>query len=67
MPSVGPFQAEILKGRVAQAPAQDTHCNGSAPIRRTDVVAWESVHSLPPDYKCCMCILCLNLVASKFQ
>ena len=35
--SVGPFQVEILKGRVAQVPTQDTHIM-VAPIRHTDVV-----------------------------
>ena len=34
---VGPFQVEILKGRVAQVPAQDTHVM-VAPIRHADVV-----------------------------
>ena len=34
---VGPFQVEILKGRVAQAPAQDTHIM-VVPIRHADVV-----------------------------
>ena len=34
---VGPFQAEILKGRVAQMPTQDTHVM-VAPIRCTDMV-----------------------------
>ena len=33
---VGPFQTEILKGRVAQAPAKDTHMI-VVPIRHTVV------------------------------
>ena len=34
---VGPFQTEILKGRVAQAPAKDTHIM-VVPIRCAEVV-----------------------------
>ena len=34
---VGPFRTEILKGRVAQAPAKDTHVM-VLPIRRTEGV-----------------------------
>ena len=33
---VGPFQAEILEGKVARAPAQDTHVM-VVPIRHTEV------------------------------
>ena len=43
---MGPFQSEILKGRVAQAPAKDTHVM-VAPIRHA-VVVWGKAHSLPP-------------------
>ena len=44
---VGPFQTEILKGRVAQAPAKDTHVM-VAPIR--NALKWYEgkVCSLPP-------------------
>ena len=48
---VGPFQTEILKGRVAQVPAKDTHIM-VAPIRHVEVIG--KVCSLPLDYKCCM-------------
>ena len=34
---VGPFETEILKGRVAQAPAKDTHVM-VVPIRHTEEV-----------------------------
>ena len=43
---VGPFQTEILKERVAQAPAKDTHMM-VAPIRCTVVVQGKAC-SLPP-------------------
>ena len=43
---VGPFQTEILKGRVVQVPAKDTHIM-VVPIRRAEVVRGK-VHSLPP-------------------
>ena len=33
---MGPFQTEILKGRVAQVPAKDTHVM-VAPIRHAEV------------------------------
>ena len=34
---VGPFQTKILKGRIAQAPAKDTHVM-VVPIRHAEVV-----------------------------
>ena len=43
---VGPFQTEILKGRVTQAPVKDTHVM-VASIRCTVVVRGKA-HSLPP-------------------
>ena len=43
---VGPFQAEILKGRVAWAPAHDTHLM-VVPIRCADVESGKT-HQLPP-------------------
>ena len=43
---VGPFQAEILKGRVAQVSAQDTHIM-VVPIRHADVECGKA-HPLPP-------------------
>ena len=61
---VGPFQVEILKRRVAQVPAQDTHVM-VVPIRHTEVVQGKA-HSLPPDYKCCMHTPYSQLEASKF-
>ena len=61
---VGPFQTEILKGRVAQVPAKDIHIM-VAPIRHA-VVVWGKARSLPPDYKCCMHTPCSQLEVSKF-
>ena len=43
---VDPFQTEILKGRVAQTPAKDTHMM-VVPIRHAVVVQGKT-HSLPP-------------------
>ena len=43
---VGPFQAEILKGRIAQVPAHDTHLM-VVPIRCTYVESGKSC-PLPP-------------------
>ena len=43
---VGPFQTKILKRRVTQAPAKDTHIM-VAPIRHAEVVRGKE-HSLPP-------------------
>ena len=43
---VGPFQAEILKGRVTQAPAQDAHVM-VVPIRHADMVCGKA-RPLPP-------------------
>ena len=43
---VGPFQAEILKGRIAQVPAHDTHVM-VVPIRHVDVESGKA-HPLPP-------------------
>ena len=43
---VGPFQAEILEGRVARAPAHDTHVM-VMPIRCA-VVESGRAHQLPP-------------------
>ena len=43
---VGPFQTEILKGRVARAPAYDTHLI-VAPIRCTDVESGKAWPLLP--------------------
>ena len=43
---VGPFQAEILKGRVARVPAHDTHIM-VAPIRHVEVESGKA-HPLPP-------------------
>ena len=62
---VGLFQTEILKGRVAQAPAQDTHIMVVS-IRYVEVVRGKAC-LLPPDYKCCMHTPCSQLEASKFQ
>ena len=61
---VGPFPVETSKGRITQVPAQDTHVM-VVPIRHTDVVHGKT-HPLPPDYKCCMCTPCSQLVASRF-
>ena len=59
---VGPFQTEILEGKIAQAPTHDTHVMvtpiGHAELKR-DVAL-----QLPPEYKCCMCTL---LAANKYQ
>ena len=44
---VGPFQAEILKGRVTQAPAHDTHIM-VVPIRHAEVESGKA-HPLPPE------------------
>ena len=62
---VGPFQTEILKGRVAQVPAKDTHVM-VAPIRHDEVVQGKAC-SLPPDYKCCMHTSCSQLEVNKFR
>ena len=43
---VGPFQAEILEGKVAQAPAQDMYVM-VAPIRHAEVESGKA-HQLPP-------------------
>ena len=43
---VGPFQTEILKGRVAQTPAKDTHVM-VVPIQCA-VMVWGKARSLPP-------------------
>ena len=43
---VGPFQAEILKGRVAQVPAPDMHLM-VVPIKYADVESGKA-HPLPP-------------------
>ena len=43
---MSPFQTEILKGRVAQAPAKDTHVM-VVPIRHA-VMVWGKAHLLPP-------------------
>ena len=43
---VGPFQAEILKGRVARAPAHDMHCNGST-YQACRGGKWESMPTTP--------------------
>ena len=43
---VGPFQIEILKGRVAQAPAQDMHLM-IVPIGHADMESGKA-HPLPP-------------------
>ena len=61
---VGPFQAEVLKGRVARAPAHDTHIM-VAPIRHAEVEMGKHTH-YPKDYKCCMHTPCSWLVACKF-
>ena len=42
---VGPFQAEILEGKISQAPVHDTHVM-VAPIRHADVKSGR-VHQLP--------------------
>ena len=44
--NVGPFQAEILEGRVTQAPANDTHVM-VVPIRCAEVESGRAQH-LPP-------------------
>ena len=43
---VGPFQTEILKGRVARAPAHETHLM-VVPIRHADVESGKA-NLLPP-------------------
>ena len=60
----GPFQAEILKGRIARVPAHDMHLM-VVPIRCADVESGKGC-PLPPGLQVCMLTPCSWLVASKF-
>ena len=49
---VGPFQMEILKGKIAKSPTHDTHIM-IAPLRHSVVESGKS-HPLHQYYRCCM-------------
>ena len=51
---VGPFQTEILKGRVGRAPAHDMHLM-VAPIRCADLESGKA-HPLPPGLQVYACL-----------
>ena len=43
---VGPFQTEILEGKISQAPTQDTHAMVT-PVGHAEL-KWDGGHQLPP-------------------
>ena len=62
---VGPFQTEILEGKISQAPAHDTHVMvtplGCTELKRAGYTTY------PLGYKCCICTQHSWLAISKYQ
>ena len=50
---VGPFQTEILEGKISQAPAHDTHVMVT-PIGRAELKQGRACTSYPQGYRGCM-------------
>ena len=62
---VGPFQTEILEGKISQAPTHDAHIMVT-PLGRAPSRSRMGDASCPQDYKCCMCTLHSLLVVSRY-
>ena len=61
---VGPFQMEILEGKLSQVPTHDAHVMVT-PLGHAQSQSGTGDTSCPQDYKCCMCTPHSLLVVSK--